>query len=267
MLADGADAVPAAANRQTNKFYRLITVGKKKLPDPEKDNCGGGRRNEMFWATVTAIGEDLDSLEAGLEAKSYETKTRGNSIAVYGMHWHLQLPVLFASPGTRHEEPARLVARGGYAIVNSDAETLSQRETHLGYHVSHPNPKEQGDVQLELGIYSASSFVLQIRNPLAPASGSQTHAKPVEYPDWIMNGVFRAGGESEGRSKGRESFGLRFSSCETPELLNYKNAQLLLIAAREGEEGLEESLGSGRGTGEIFHSHLMSQLTVSASSE
>jgi hypothetical protein len=64
--------------------------------------------------------------------------------------------------GTRHESPARLVGRGGYAIVNSEAKTPSKRETHLGYHLSHPSTTELGEVQESLEIYSASSFILQI---------------------------------------------------------------------------------------------------------
>lgn len=154
--------------------------------------------------------------------------------------------------GTRHEAPARLVARGGYAIVNSEGDTPSKRETHLGYHVSHPGAVEMGDVQKSLGIFSASSFVVQIKNPLAPAtSPQQAHSKPAEYPEWIMHGVFGAGKGHEKQSRGREHYGLRFASCETPKLLDYKGAELLLIAARDGEEGLETSLGDGRGAGKF----------------
>src|SRR6266571_3779210 len=132
--------------------------------------------------------------------------------------------------GIRHEGPVRLVARGGYAIVNSEAKTPSRRETHLGYHVSHPPKTQIGDVQNSLGIFSASSFILQVKNPSAPAnSPQQAHTKPAEYPEWIMRDIF-------GKSvRGRQPYGLRFVSCATPELLDYKGAELLLIAARQGE--------------------------------
>ena len=73
--------------------------------------------------------------------------------------------------GTRHQGPARLAARGAYAIVNSEARTPSQRETHFGYHLSHPSAEQLGEVQETLGIHQASSFVLQVKNPLAPPSG------------------------------------------------------------------------------------------------
>lgn len=222
VLASGADAVPAKADsRSTKKHYRLITLGKKRLPDPENSGAQGSRRKETFWAVVTAAGDDLESLKKGLQEKSYETKTRG----------------------TRHEGASRLVARGDYAIVNSEGKTPSSRETHFGYHISHPSPKDMGDVQESLGISAASSYILQVKNPQAPATGpQQAHSKPAEYPSWVMHDVFGQG------KRGREGYGLRFVPGGTLELLDYKGAQLLLIAAREGEEGLERSLGEGRGT-------------------
>ena len=66
-----------------------------------------------------------------------------------------------------------------------------------------------------------------------------------------MHDVFGSASKKGKQSRGRESYGLRFASCETPEMLDFEGAQLLLIASREGEEGLEASLGEGRGTGEI----------------
>ncbi|KAG6916180.1 hypothetical protein DXG01_008110 [Tephrocybe rancida] len=162
---------------------------------------------------------DPETGEQGLGEKTYETKTRG----------------------TRHEEPARLAARGAYAIVNNDPEVPSKCTTHFGYHISHPS--DIGDVQKELGISKAASFVLQVKNPLAPTTDPrQGHGKGAEYPQEIMTGVFGKGG-----TKGRQSYGLRFVTCEMPELLDYKGAELLLIAARDGDEGLETSLGEGRG--------------------
>lgn len=69
--------------------------------------------------------------------------------------------------------------------------------------------------------------------------------RKARYPEEIMHGVFGKGG-----SKGRESYGLRFVSCERTELLDYEGAELLLIAARGGKEGIETSMGDGRGEGE-----------------
>lgn len=75
VLEEGADVVPAKEVRnKAKKRYRLVSIGKKQLPDPEH----GRGRNNTFWATVTAVGDDLHSLEKGLGEKTYETKTRGS---------------------------------------------------------------------------------------------------------------------------------------------------------------------------------------------
>jgi len=229
VLGPGADAVPAP--EETNvirKPFRLIAVGKKSLPDPEAGGGGkGGGRKQLFWATITTVGDDLHKLEEGLGEKSYETKTRG----------------------TRHQGPARLAGRGAYAIVNTEGRTPSSRETHLGYHLSHPSPDDFGEVQEALGIQHASSFVVQVKNPLAPNTGGArvglSDSARAEFPDSVMNEVF---GEGSGEGhRGREKYGLRFASVERKEMLDYEGAELLFIAAHSGEEGLEASLGEGRG--------------------
>ncbi|OBZ79845.1 hypothetical protein A0H81_01472, partial [Grifola frondosa] len=224
LLQPGADVVPSAEpTNLPKKHFRLLMVGKKGLPDPEQGGKGGGRK-QIFWATVATVGEDLKKLEEGLGARTYETKTRG----------------------TRHQSSARLAARGAYAIVNSEARTPSARETHLGYYLSHPTPENFGEVQTELGIRPSSSFVLQVKNPLAPPTGIGRVGLPsnrrAKFPSEIMKHVF---GQAGGR--GREDFGLRFASVERREMLDYEGAELLFIAATTGEEGLEKSLGEGRG--------------------
>ncbi|KAI0073938.1 hypothetical protein K474DRAFT_1602416 [Panus rudis PR-1116 ss-1] len=230
LLQPGVDAVPAPAPVGQSKLpFRLITIGKKSLPNPEAGGGGrGGSRKQVFWAVVTTVGDDLHNLENGLGGKEYETKTRG----------------------TRHQGPARLAARGAYAIVNSQGRTPSSRETHLGYHLSHPDYEHLGEVQKALGIHEASSFIVQIKNPLAPNTGAGRTGLPsskrAEYPDHIMKEVFGCGDGNE-HSRGREEYGLKFASIERRELLDYEGTELLFIAARTGDEGLEASLGEGRG--------------------
>ncbi|KAF9818009.1 hypothetical protein IEO21_03084 [Rhodonia placenta] len=221
LSSQGADAVPAhEPTNEEKKPFRLLVVGKKSLPDPEE----GRGRNNIFWATTVTVGENLKKLEEGLGPKQYETKTRG----------------------TRHQGPARLAARGAYAVVNKEARIPSQRETHFGYHLSHPTPEHFEEIQEELGIHAASSFVLQVKNPLAPPTGPGRVGLPknraVDYPDDIMTEVFGRGG-----GRGREDFGLRFASVERKQMLDYEGVEQLFIAARSGDKGLEQSLGEGRG--------------------
>lgn len=240
VLSEGADAVPAPEpTSQTRNHFRLIVPGKKSLPDSEH---GRGRGN-IFWGTIVSIGKDLEKLQDGLSEKEYETKTRGEVTPRFGNGCALS-----RGQGTRHQAAARLVARGAYAIVNNEARTPSMRETHLGYHISHPTSEEWGEVQAELGLHPASSFVLQVKNPLAPPTRPGRVGLPqnrtVNYPEDIMTEVFGKGG-----GRGREDFGLRFSSVERKEMLDHEGVELLFIAARNGESGLELSLGEGRGRG------------------
>ncbi|KAF9229058.1 hypothetical protein BS17DRAFT_742669 [Gyrodon lividus] len=218
LIPEGADVVPASEMKdQPKKRFRLLTIGKKRLPEAE-----GG--HEIFWASVTAVGDDLHMLERGLGEKSYETKTRG---------------------GMRHEGPVRLAGRGVYAIVNKKGSVPSSNATHLGYNLSHPSTP--GEVQEALGIHTASSFVVQVRNPLAEVSYAQRVGLPANkranYPEAILANIFERG------SRGRHPFGLRFTTCCCIELLDYAGAELLLIAARTGAAGNDKSLGEHRGEG------------------
>ncbi|PFH45427.1 hypothetical protein AMATHDRAFT_159869 [Amanita thiersii Skay4041] len=231
VLPPGADVVPSSELQPTEKKrYRHLIVGKKQLPTESlkhtrSTSAIGNRRGGVFWATVLRVGDDLYALEERMGEKTYETKTRG----------------------TRHEGAARLAARGLYAFVNTSPRVPSQRETHFVYRITHPPVQEFGEVQEALGIREAAAFVMQVKNPLAPATGPMqvrsAGGKKAEYPERLMKAVFGTGTGG----KGRESYGLRFASCETPELLDCEGAELLFIAGREGQEGLEVSIGEERG--------------------
>lgn len=79
VLSPGADVIPAKNHsHSTKKHFRLITIGKKRLPDPQNSGAEGTRRKETFWATVTSAGDALELLKKGLQEQSYETKTRGS---------------------------------------------------------------------------------------------------------------------------------------------------------------------------------------------
>jgi hypothetical protein len=133
-----------------------------------------------------------------------------------------------------------------YAIVNSEGNVPSKNSTHLGYHLSHPT--ELGDVQKAFGIHTASSFVIQVKNPNAEVPAGQrlglAKSRRADYSEDIMKNVFGRG------EKGRSSVGLRFTNCNCIELLDHEGAELLLIPARTGAEGNDQSLGEGRGEGE-----------------
>ena len=100
------------------------------------------------------------------------------------------------------------------------------------------------EVQEEFGIGKERVYVIQVKNPLAPSTVPGMHTKGAKYPEQVIKDVFGSG------ERGREGYGLRFTGCNVPELLDYEGAEIILIAAKEGSEGLEQGLGEGRGTGE-----------------
>src|SRR5258705_2588212 len=111
-------------------LYRVLIVGRKKLPDPEQ--------HHRFWAFVWRVFRDRDALNGALGEREYVTKTRG----------------------VRKVPPARPAAEGIYAIVRH------HDHTHLAYVTELPRP--QGPVERELNIKREASYIIAVRNPETP---------------------------------------------------------------------------------------------------
>lgn len=75
--------------------YRLIVVGRKKLPEVETHRDRG-------WGFVGKVSDRPEDIEDDLDALTYPTKTRGE----------------------RHLAPARPAGEGVYALVRHDDHTL-----------------------------------------------------------------------------------------------------------------------------------------------
>lgn len=112
------------------QLYRLVIVGRKRLPDLREHN--------RFWAFVWRVFKDRAVLNEELRARQYETKTRG----------------------TRHVPPVRPAAEGIYAIVRHGD------HTHLAYVLE--LPKRQGPAERELNIQREASYIIAVRNPASP---------------------------------------------------------------------------------------------------
>jgi hypothetical protein len=113
------------------QIYRLLIVGRKKLPAPEE--------HDRFWAFVWRVFNDRAALNAELGYEEYETKTRG----------------------VRKIPPARPAAEGIYAIVRHG------EHTHLAYFLE--LPKRQGPVERELNIKREASYIVAVKNPETPS--------------------------------------------------------------------------------------------------
>jgi hypothetical protein len=128
--------------------YREIVVGRKRLPDPAA--------HEREWAFVARVVDDADEMRGELEAKAYETKTRG----------------------VRVEPQARPAGEARYAIVDHDG------HTHFAYALE--LPPEPGEVQRTFRIEREASHVVAARNPDAPApegAGLPERERPTLPPE------------------------------------------------------------------------------------
>jgi hypothetical protein len=109
------------------QLYRLIILGRKRLPDPEE--------HDRFWAFVWRVFKDREKLNEELGGNEYATKTRG----------------------VRKVAPARPAAEGIYAIARHDG------HTHLAYVIE--LPQRRGPAERELNIKRGASYVITVKNP------------------------------------------------------------------------------------------------------
>jgi hypothetical protein len=116
----------------TRGWDRLLVVGRKRQPDPE--------RHERAWALVAEVTPRPDELRDGLEARSYETRTRG----------------------LRRQPEARPVGEGRYVLADHDG------HSHLAYALE--LPPEPGEAQRLFNLHREASFIVAVRNPDAPAA-------------------------------------------------------------------------------------------------
>jgi hypothetical protein len=166
---------------------RVLTIGRKRLP-------GVQQRGERAWAFVDRVARDPGDIQDLLARHAYETKTRGE----------------------RHVPEARPAGEGVYAIVAHEG------HTHFAYELEFP--KERGDVQEDLNIARAASYVVAVKNPEAPSPPDAGLApdQKAELPRATLD-----------RFHGR-----RFVELQ-PDLLDREGTELVLIAASsEPEEEL-----------------------------
>lgn len=105
-------------------------------------------------------------------------------------------------------------AEGVYVI------TSIGRDSHLAYHIT--VPENVGEVQNDLGIKQQGSFVVTVKNPTTGNSGGGAPNAPAnnaEYPETVI----------------KEFRNLRWAPLR-PEMIDYDNAQFLLIGEKHGPD-------------------------------
>ena len=122
----------------------------------------------------------------------------------------------------RKGDLARPVGGGKYAIVRH------QNHAELAYILE--LPKEPGKAQKEFGIEKEASYVVTVINPFKPVpEGYPSAEHSPRYPDSVQQEF----GEDE-------NF---IPLMRNLELINYQNAQVILIGAREGKDTIKKDFG------------------------
>jgi hypothetical protein len=127
--------------------FRLINVGRKRLPDIE-----GHERNWGFVDMIAASGKEI---EEALQRDTYETKTRGERV----------LPA------------ARPAGEGVYALVREGSSTFLVWALEL--------PKKPGPVQKAFNIPQEASLAISVANPekrAGPRTAQLGDEQQADYP-------------------------------------------------------------------------------------
>ncbi len=124
----------------------------------------------------------------------------------------------------RKGDTARPVGEGKYAIIEH------QNHTELAFILE--MPQEIGEAQKELGIQKEATYIITVINPNKPVpEGYPTaEAQLPKYPEHIekyLNNI-------------EEKF---ISLSQNLNLINYQNAQVILIGAREGKNIIKQEIG------------------------
>jgi hypothetical protein len=118
--------------------------------------------------------------------------------------------------GIRHVTAAKPVGEGRYRLLRHS------KHVELAYALE--LPRKPGPAQEEFEIRDEASYIISVKNPEVTVPGAPAVSRPPEYPPQL-----------------REKFGSHRWIDVDPELLDYENTQILLIAAHTGD--VESELG------------------------
>jgi hypothetical protein len=122
----------------------------------------------------------------------------------------------------RKGDAARPVGEGKYAIVKH------HNHAELAYILE--MPKEPGEAQRELGIEKEASYIISVINPKIPKpSNLPTTEEPPKYPQKVLDEFSET-----------ENF---VSLAKDTKFIDYQNAQIILVGAREGRDAIKNEIG------------------------
>ena len=129
----------------------------------------------------------------------------------------------------RKGDAARPVGAGKYVIVRH------QNHAEIAYILE--TPEKPGEAQQELGIEKEASYIISVINPKQPSpSGYPSAEESPNYPEEVLK-----------EFDDNENF---VSLTKDTKLIDYQNAQIILIGAREGQDTRSKEFGVDIGAGE-----------------
>ena len=147
----------------------------------------------------------------------------------------------------RKGDAARPVGEGKYAIIEH------QHHAELAFILE--MPQEIGEAQKELGIQKEASYIITVINPYKPVSEGYTtaEAEPPKYPKDVQNYLTKTEGKF-------------IPLSQNLTLINYQNAQIILIGAREGKDVIKQEIGldieTEEGKENLFSSDIFTKLKI-----
>jgi hypothetical protein len=123
----------------------------------------------------------------------------------------------------RKGDAARPVGEGKYAIVKH------RDHAELAYILE--LPEEPGEAQKELGIEKEASYIISVINPkiTTPSENLPSTEEPPKYPQEVLDEF-------------NETDNFMSLSRDT-KFIDYQNAQIILIGAREGRDVIKSEIG------------------------
>ena len=175
--------------------YRVIAVGRKRLPE--------GERHERFWGFVDLVLDAPQDLRAALAAQTYVTKTRG----------------------TRHLPAARRAASGTYEVQWHDD------HAHLRYELQHI--ADEDPVVSDLDLKQDGDYIITVANP-DPAVWGLDEPPPLQFelfeePEIHVTIPTPFPPDLQRRFRDR-----RFAPLDTVGYLDHPGAELVFVA-HEGQ--------------------------------
>lgn len=191
----------------TGAKCRLMMLPKKKYPRSGKDR-------EMGF--VEKAGASMKQLqESFIAGDTYETSTRGE----------------------REIPEAKPYADGVYAM------TSTQRATHIVYHIT--LPESLGEIQEDFGLGERGSWLVQSKNPKYPSPPFARLPGEPEFPQRSVASHITQCPLTKLYDSILDKFrDLRWIPAE-PELLDYSNAQFLMVGSAVGDLGKAATADDG----------------------